>query len=339
MTMKSEGNNKRPTADEQRREMAVLAAAIHELDPWNNASSTEPFVSVNEDCSQMFICRFVIDSDGDRGFLMLPAPRDYARCAKCDDAREKMRNYIEMRYYGVFFSEWEKLPEREQKAYERLSIRFSDGCWPRFIHKRYGCMEAPVTSNEFETMEECLWHLREQLEAMYDNGDLFNFKPGDIALRHYDTEAREWKNILTPVEMWEDPGRPLMIYASVPILQSLKQVPVSKKVLELEVDYGWIVPGELPASGYEFEMQVVVADRRTREVLTGYRCFQKDFTECMLTSVSDAIFKYGKPKAIYIARDESADLLGDLACKLGIQLKRAKSLPGATNYLYSCRAV
>ena len=110
-------NNKRLTSDEQRREMAVLAAAIYALNPWENASRTGPFVRVKEDYSQMFICNLVTDENGDRGFLIFPAPRDYTRCCvEHDDIKERVRNYIDMRYYGVFFSDWEKLPEREQKA-------------------------------------------------------------------------------------------------------------------------------------------------------------------------------------------------------------------------------
>ena len=54
----------------------------------------------------------------------------------------------------MFLSVWEKLPERERKAYERLSIRFSDGSWPRFVHKRRGCEIAPLPTSEFESGEQ-----------------------------------------------------------------------------------------------------------------------------------------------------------------------------------------
>ena len=341
MMKRTNEDNKRPTADEQRREMSVLAAAIHELNPWDHANCSGPFVCVREDYSQMFICNLVIDADGDRGFLIFTAPRDYKRCCvKHDSAREHMRNYIDMSYYGVFFSDWEKLPEVERKAYERLSIRFDDGCWPRFVRKRRGYTVAPLTSNGFETMEECLWHFREQLDDMCENGDLLEFEPDDIALRYYDAGTQEWKNVITPVEMMEDPGHPLVVYADAPILQSLKQLHVSKNVPELEVDYGWILPFfKEPPSGYEYEMQIVVVNRKTKEVLTEYRCAQTDFEQCMLTAVSDTMFKYGKPRKIYISRDECADVLGDLAGKLGIQLKQVDFLPGATNYLFCCKAV
>ena len=340
MTTKNEFNHKRPTADEQRREMAVLAAAIYTLNPWENASRTGPFVRVKEDYSQIFICNLVTDENGDCGFLIFPAPRDYTRCCvEHDDIKERVRNYIDMRYYGVFFSVWENLPERERKAYEHLSIRFSDGCWPRFVHKRRGCEIAPLTSNEFETVEECLWHFREQLECMYENGDLFELEPGDIALRSYDTEMQEWKNVVTATEMAEDPGHPLMIYPDTPILQSLKQVAVSQKVPELEVDYGWIFPEGEPNSGYEFEIYIAVANRKTNEVLTEYRCCQEDFEECMLTAVSDTMFKHGKPKVIYISRDESADILGDLSRQLNIKLKQVDVPLKVTKYLYHHRAV
>ena len=92
-------------------------------------------------------------------------------------------------------------------------------------------------------MEECLWHFREQLDDMCENGDLLEFEPDDIALRYYDAGTQEWKNVITPVEMMEDPGHPLVVYADAPILQSLKQLHVSQNVPELEVDYGWILHG------------------------------------------------------------------------------------------------
>ena len=59
----------------------------------------------------------------------------------------------------------------------------------------------------------------------------------------------------------------------------------------------------------------------------------------MLTAVSDTMFKYGKPKVIYISRDESADILGDLSRQLNIKLKQVAVPLKVTKYLYHHRAV
>ena len=191
MTTKKGFNNKRPTEDEQLRKMAVRAAEIYEKRPWEHAGCPGPFVCHRGESSPAYIYTLMADDNG-CGVMIFSTSRDY-NCGrtKYDDPKADVRNDIEIAYDGVVFSDWEKLSEKEQKAFDRLSLRFPEGGWPHFVSKRRGCMPAPLAPEKFEGMTECLWHFCEQLDAMHENGDLFRFQRGEIALRDYDDETQE----------------------------------------------------------------------------------------------------------------------------------------------------
>lgn len=110
---------------------------------------------------------------GNRGFRIYHTRRDYARsCTLYDMREENIRKDIETVYDAVFLR-WGKPPEEEQKTFERLSLRFPDGCWPRLVSKRCGCLTSvPFGSDEYETMEDCLQHFKAQLDAMRESGEL-----------------------------------------------------------------------------------------------------------------------------------------------------------------------
>ena len=139
--------------------------------------------------------------------------------------------------------------------------------------------------------------------------------------------ADEWR-----VPLWN---------ADEPAIQSLKQIPFSADVSELEVDFGWLCPqgADRFVDGYEFGMLVAVTNRKTKEVLLRYGCAQEDFDMCMVNAVSEVIEKCGKPRKIYICRVESSSILLSFAREMNIELERVESLQSATAAVYSCRAV
>lgn len=341
MTTKNEFNHKRPTVDEQLYKMAVLAAEIYEKRPWDNAGCAGPFVCRRDESSPAYIYTLMA-GDHDCGVMIFSTSRDYNRGrTKYDDPNADLRRDIEIAYDCVVFSDWEKLPEKEQKAFERLSLRFPEGGWPHFVSKRRGRMPAPMAPDKFERMAECLRHFSEQLDAMHENGDLFRFQRGEMALRSYDAETKEWKNSLFHGEVVAAENRVLLWDEDEPEIQRLKQIPFSADVPELEVDFGWLCPQETDrlVSGYEFGMLVVVANRKTKEVLLRYGCAQDDFDMCMVDAVSDVITKCGKPRTIYISRIESANILGSYVRAMDIQLEWVDSLQSAAAALHRCGAV
>lgn len=341
MTTKKETNTKRPTKDEQFRKMAVFAAEIREKRPWEHAGYPGPFVCHRDENSPTYIYTLGNGDDG-YGITIFFTSRDYNHSGiEYDDPKADLRKDIELAFFCVVFSDWEELPKGEQETFERLSLRFPKGCWPHFVSKRRGCMPALLAPDEFERMAECLWHFREQVNAMRENGDLFRFKRGEMALRYYDAETQEWKHSLVRGGVVAEEWRVPLWNADEPAIQSLKQIPFSADVSELEVDFGWLYPEDPDrlVDGYEFGMLVAVSDRKTKEVLLRYGCAQEDFDMRMIDVVSEAILKYGKPRTIYVSRIESANILESFARAVNIELERVDSLQSATAAVYSCRAV
>ena len=330
-------NNKNSMKDKQLCKMAALAAEIYEKQPWEHAGCPGPFVCYYDNGMQMYIYSLVTDDAGNRGFRIYYTRRDYLRSrATFDTQAENLRNDIEMVYDEVFFVEWENLSEEEQKAYERFSLRFSDGCWPHFVSKHCGYLTAvPLESDEYETMEDCMQHFSSQLDAMRKSGELAKFEQGKVAQRYYDKEAKEWKHSFAQTVKMLVRRELMVIDPNAPVVQLLKKAPYSEDVPEMEMDFGWLIPENLESlpDGYEFEMLVVLADRETKEVLLDYGCEREAFDICVIEIIKDAIFKYGKPRTIYLTRNDSADVLRDIARRGNIQLVQTDSVPGAESGL------
>ncbi len=335
--------NRQPTAEEQFRKMAVLAAGICENRPWEHAGCPGPFVCYYDDGMETYIYILITDDAGNRGFRIYHTRRDYARSCTPYDTREKnLRKDIETVYDAVFFCDWENLPEEEQNTFERLSLRFPDGCWPRFVSKRCGCLTVvPLGSDEYETMEDCLQHFKAQLDAMRESGELARFKQGEVAQRCYDAEAKAWKHSFARTVKMLMRREPLMIEPNALVVQELKKAPYSEDIPEMEMDFGWLIPEHLDslADGYEFEMLVVLADRESKEVLLEYACDPEAFDVCVVEAIKDVVSEHGKPRTIYVSRDYSADSLCDLARWGNIRLAQVNSVPGAASGLHHEGAV
>ena len=71
--------NRQPTAEEQFRKMAVLAAGICENRPWEHAGCPGPFVCYYDDGMETYIYILITDDAGNRGFRIYHTRRDYAR--------------------------------------------------------------------------------------------------------------------------------------------------------------------------------------------------------------------------------------------------------------------
>ena len=107
--------NRQPTAEEQFRKIAVLAAGICENRPWEHAGCPGPFVCYYDDGMETYIYILITDDAGNRGFRIYHTRRDYARSCTPYDTREKnLRKDIETVYDAVFFCDGENRRKRNR---------------------------------------------------------------------------------------------------------------------------------------------------------------------------------------------------------------------------------
>ena len=323
------------------RQFTEEVECLKELWPWDHIKSTDVLALMPEKRDHMIY--FSCENLGNKTVSITIYPNSGSYCTMLENREGQtpdLRSFIETDTYGFLLGPKEEVPEKRLELMDQRGVDCGEDLWPWLIRKRRGYTSGRPNEAEFEYMVNCLDHLIEELTTLEETDQPVAFEEGTMVLRYFDERYGDWLTASVPFALPEE-SEHVVFSGDQPLVDNLKDSPKAKNATAVEFDFGWRIQPKRREGESEtyFENMVVFADRSGKEPPVIFQCRPEELLDCSIQAFQMLVRNYGRPETVYVCREESDEMLGDLAEKLGIKIHQVKELPAAKRVLGECDTV
>jgi hypothetical protein len=330
-----------PTLDEWRR-LYAAAAQVKKLAPWdwmiedeifgaqNPESGEIGFVSVMGAAGEHFAIALYPNADALYDFLEL---EEQGRQGLLGDAGPT--RVLEIPQLQASFEDRDQLQKEDREIIKKLELKFrGQNEWPMFRSYAPGMFPWFLNSAEARFLTLALEQLLEVAPRLRDDDSiLFGEDDDDFLVRTSRQENGRlvWEDKITRVP--EPPEKTITPAALDPqLLESLKQLPKTNRVIELELAMLPMPVREKKGRPF-FPYALMIVEAQSGMILATDLMEPTPSLEAMRAELPLKLAAHlanwgGIPRMAAVRAETTASLLAPLAAELGIHIKQAPRLPG-----------